>query len=225
MMRLTPLVTLHFLVLMAATPALTQGLAVVPQTVSDAFRPSYRAFDTVSLVNESARDIRVDSITIRLLDGGANPRPAEFTACKTCPHDSLYAYNYNGWMYGHTLDRSLRYLRDSLFLIQDGSGVPVSVSLAPGASAPFALHYPVNCPVCGRMPSYPGATRYAFTFIASDGSRAVLNVEANFATAVIGRIPSLERAGPGAAHDAAGRAVSGAGRSIRYPMPDQNPRR
>lgn len=74
-------------------------------------------------------------------------------------------------------------------------------------------------PVWGRMPSYPGATRYAFTFIASEGSRAVLNVEADHASALIQVEPSLKRAGPGAARDAAGRSNSGIGRAILYRQP------
>jgi hypothetical protein len=115
----------------------------------------------------------------------------------------------------------LRYLRDSLFLLQDGSGKPVTINLAPGASASFALHYPVNCPVCGRLPSYPGATRYAFTFIASEGSRAVLTVDLDDASTRIKAGTSLKRAGQGslrkaAGSDAAGRSHSGADRAILF---------
>jgi hypothetical protein len=194
-------------------------LEVFPDTVADDLRPRDGAFDTVSLVNRTADALRVDSITIRFLDGGANPRPADFTACKTCPPDSIGAYIYAGWLYGSSLAQSMRYLRDSLFLIQDQHGLPVTVSLAPGASIPFALHYPVNCPVCGRLPGYPGATRYAFTFIASEGSRAVLNVEAEHASALIRAEPSLKRTAPRAARDAAGRSNPGIGRAILYRDP------
>jgi hypothetical protein len=66
------------------------------------------------------------------------------------------------------------------------------------------------------MPSYPGATRYAFTFIASEGSRAVLSIEANQASGLLRRNPPLESAGFGAARDAAGRSKSNAGRAILF---------
>lgn len=218
-MRISRLSAILTLVLAPAMAARAQGLEVIPDSVTVDFRFGADAFDTVSLVNKTAGMLRVDSITIRLLDGGANPRPADFTACKACPPDSIGAYIYSGWLYGSSLAQSLRYLRDSLFLIQDRFGVPVSVSLAPGVSAPFALQYPVNCPVCGRPPSYPGATRYAFTFIASDGGRAVLNVGANHASALIRAEPSPGKTAPGAARDAAGRSNHGAGRAILFRNP------
>ena len=215
-MRISRLRAIMPMVLLSATTALAQGLEVVPNTLADDFRPVFSAFDTVSLVNTTSGAVRVDSITIRFLNGGANPRPADFTACKTCPPDSIGYYIYSGWLYGPSLNQSLRYLRDSLFLIQDQHGVPATVDLAPGASAPFALYYPINCPVCGRLPIYPGATRYAFTFIASVGGRAILNVELDGASRLIKREPSLKRAGPGAARDAAGRWDSGARGAVLY---------
>jgi hypothetical protein len=215
-MRINRLSAIIPMVLLLATAAAAQGLEVGPQTLTDNFRPETGAFDSVSLVNKTANALRVDSITIRFLDGGATPRPADFTACKTCPPDSIGAYFYGGWLYGSSFSQSLRYLRDSLFLIQDRFGAPVTVSLAPGASSTFALHYPVNCPVCGRPASYPGATRYAFTFIASEGGRALLNVEVDHASSLVKKAPSLQKAGPGAVRDAAGRSNSGAGRAILY---------
>jgi hypothetical protein len=215
-MRINLLSAIMPMVLLTAAAAAAQGLEVVPKTLAADFRPEAGAFDSVSLVNQTAGALRVDSITIRFLDGGATPRPADFTACKTCPSDSIGAYIYAGWLYGSSLNQSLRYLRDSLFLIQDRFGAPVTVNLAPGASSSFALHYPVNCPVCGRPASYPGATRYAFTFIASEGGSAVLNLEVDHATSLAKRAPSLQRAGPGAARDAAGRSNSGAGGAILY---------
>lgn len=215
-MRTSSLIAMAPLVLLPATTAPAQGLEVSPRTVAGDFRPSLGAFDTVTLLNKTADVLRVDSITIRFLDGGADPRPADFTACKACPPDTIGAYVYGGWLYGPTLAQSLRYLRDSLFLIQDRHGVPVTLSLSPGASAPFALFHPVNCPVCGREPGYPGATRYAFTFIASEGSRAVLNLDLNPPSGLVRRETSPGIAVPGVARDAAGRSNHGDGRAIRF---------
>jgi hypothetical protein len=191
---------------MAAAPALSQGLTVVPESVSAELEPSTSAFDTIHLVNNTQATIRVDSITLRFLDGGPNSKPGDFTACKACAPDSLGAYVYSGWLYGE--NQSLRYLRDSLFLIQDSHGVPVSVSVAGAASAPFALFFPVNCPFCGRLPAYPGTSRYAYTFIAANGSRAGLSVVVGHPTGLFPGVTRPETTAPVQARDAAGRVLS-----------------
>jgi hypothetical protein len=182
---------------LAALPAMGEGLKAVPDSVRSDARPDVYAFDTVMLVNDGQAALRVDSITIRFLDGGTNPKPGDFTACKTCPRDTLGAYVYGGWLYGTPLNQSLGYLRDSLFLIQDSHGLPVSLSVGAGASVPFALFLPVNCPYCGRPASFPGSTRYAFTFIASDGSRAGLKVAVAQPTRLSNREPRPARTHPG----------------------------
>jgi hypothetical protein len=201
---------------LSATPALSQGLKAVPDSVRSDLRPGSRAFDTVLLVNNSQVALRVDSITIRFLDGGANPNPGDFTACKSCAPDSLGAYVYSGWLYGSSQNQSLRYLRDSLFLIQDSHGAPVSLSVGGGASVPFALYFPVNCPFCGRPAAYPGATRYAFTFIASEGSQTGLSVAVAAPTGLFNREPRPARIRPGKERDAAGRIESRAAGAILY---------
>jgi hypothetical protein len=193
---------------LSAAPALGQGLKAVPDSAWAELQPSSSAFDTILLVNPTQAALRVDSITIRLLDGGPNPKASDFTACKACAPDSLGAYVYGGWLYGTSQNQSLRYLRDSLFLIQDNHGVPVSLNVAGGASAPFALYFPVNCPFCGRLPAYPGATHYAFTFIAADGSRAGLAVAVGHPSALIFRESRPARNDPGQTRDAAGRIES-----------------
>ncbi len=217
---------MYLLLLLVLAPAFGQGLIVAPDSVVVGVQPGLLPFDTVLLTNSSAGLLRVDSITIRLLDGGANPRPGDFTACKTCPPDTIGRDVYGGWMYGYPDFYSLRYLQDSLFLIQDDHGVPVTLSIGPGASLPFALQFPVNCPVCGRLPTYPGADRYAFTFISSEGGRAVVEVRVDRpnATGMPGKRPSSPKSGPGAARDAArdaaGRkAKPGAAPVIRFRNP------
>jgi hypothetical protein len=200
--------------LLTVAPAFGQGIEALPDTVVVAFRTNPLPFDTVLLANRSADTVRVDSITIRLLDGGANPRPEDFTACKTCPPDSAGRYIYGGWVYGYPDLYPLRYLRDSLFLIQDQKGVPVAFSIGPGASHPFALNIPVNCPVCGRMPSFPGASRYAFTFISSEGGRAVLDIQVTRPTGISGKRTSPRTSRPEAADDAA-KARDAAGRKAK----------
>lgn len=119
-------------------------------------------------------------------------------------------------MYGASTAQSLRYLRDSLFLIQDSRGAPVALDIGAGATVPFGLDFPVNCPVCGRMPSYPGATRYAFTFVSSDAGRAELSLAVSHPTAAMRperfSVPA-PRAKP---RDAAGRARRESGRAILF---------
>lgn len=201
---------------LASSGALGQGLTAVPDSLRCELRTGSNAFDTVLLVNSGQTALRVDSITLRLLDGGANPKPGDFTACKACAPDSLGSYVYGGWLYGYAQNQSLRYLRDSLFLIQDIHGVPVTLDVGASASVPFALFFPVNCPFCGRPAAYPGAERYAFTFIASDGGRAGLTVRVDHATALTRRGANAARARSGPSRDAAGRLRPRAPAVLRF---------
>lgn len=185
---------------MAASIAMA-GLDVVPDTVNANAARGTRAFDTVSLVNRSPGSIRVDSILIRFLDGN---KPGDFIACKGCAPESIGAYVYNGWLYGPGSNQSLRYLRDSLFLLQDAHGAPVSVTVG-GTPSPFALYFPINCPFCDRPAAYPAAAHYAYAFIGDDGSRADLTVSVGPTSGVFRReIPPLP-AHHAKARDAAGK--------------------
>jgi hypothetical protein len=49
----------------------------------------------------------------------------------------------------------MRYVRDSLFLLQAAKVKPVSLALPTNDALPFALDFPIHCPICGRMPSFP----------------------------------------------------------------------
>src|SRR5690606_35739204 len=64
---------MYLLLLLVLAPAFGQGLIVAPDSVVVGVQPGLLPFDTVLLTNSSAGLLRVDSITIRLLDGGANP--------------------------------------------------------------------------------------------------------------------------------------------------------
>jgi hypothetical protein len=159
------------------TIALSAGIAIQPASIETDKQPGYQPYDTVMVLNLSTTPLRVDSITLRFLNGGPNPNPNDFIACKTCPHDTLSHYVYGGWTYGSMEAISLRYVQDSLFLLQDQKGKPVSLELQALDSIAFPLEFPINCPVCGRLPSYPGATQYRFTFYSSDGSALALEVK------------------------------------------------
>jgi hypothetical protein len=78
------------------------------------------------------------------------------------------------------------------------------------------LFLPVNCPYCGRPASFPGSTRYAFTFIASDGSRAGLKVAVAQPTRLSNREPRPARTHPGKGRNAAGRIGSRAAGGVLY---------
>jgi hypothetical protein len=143
------------------------GLEVKPDSLSFTLKLMsnyYNALDTITLYNTSADRIQVDSVYIRFLNGVST----DFTAGKGLDPTQFSQYNYQGWVYGGA-NISLRYVKDSLFLLQDSVGNPLHWLLQPGDSLLFGLRVVVNCPVCGRKPSFPGTTRFLYSFIAADG--------------------------------------------------------
>ena len=142
------------------------GLDITPDSLTRGitWTDYHEALDTLIISNPGTSEVRVDSITVRLLDGDST----DFIACSECEPGNFGNYAYRGWVFGVT-DTTFRYVKDSLFLLQDGSGLPVSFSVAADGTAKFALHLMVNCPICGRMPSIPKTVHYAFMFHSSSG--------------------------------------------------------
>jgi hypothetical protein len=155
-------------------PACCYALQVVPDSVSKSVHPMLMidsALDSVFLKNNTAATVIVDSIVIRFLDGDS----LDFSRGSDCRPSVYYDYVYRGWTYGLTYE-TLRYMRDSLFLLQDSAGNPISLSIGPNDSALFTLYIIINCPICGRMPAFPATTRYLYTFHTSTGTSADLAV-------------------------------------------------
>jgi hypothetical protein len=143
-------------------PILCLGLEVDPDSMALSLLPfaNYnKVIDTIKLVNTGNGALTVDSVTIRFLDGDS----MDFKRGYDCDWGKYYDYNYKGWVYGMTY-LSLRYVKDSLFLLQDSSGVPITVSIPSHDTADFRLAMVVNCVVCGRMPAFPNTTRFLYTF-------------------------------------------------------------
>jgi hypothetical protein len=153
------------------------GLTIEPDVVVKNISPlmEYNApIDTVIISNTGGTDVVVDSITIQLLDGDS----IDFAAGKTCEPGSASCYLYGGWMFGSS-NVTLRYLRDSLFLLQNSDGNPVTITVAANSTAEFEIELFVNCPVCGRMPSFPGTVDYRYLFYTAGQSPDTLQLKIN----------------------------------------------
>lgn len=138
------------------------GLEMEPDSIVREIEPLmvYNApVETLTIQNRTGADVAVDSITIRFRDGDSS----DFSMGIDCQWDQLSDYYYRGWVYGMT-SNTLRYVRDSLFLLQDSSGSPVTFTVAPDDSAEFPVWLIVNCPECGRKPSFPATERYLYIF-------------------------------------------------------------
>jgi hypothetical protein len=152
----------------------TLGLNIIPDSISKSVAPmSYYGLplETIKLKNQSNTVIAVDSILIRFQNGDSS----DFRMGFDCQPTQFYDYNYKGWVYG-SFNKTLRYLRDSLFLLQDSVGNIITISIAPNDSADFIVYLVVNCPICGRMPSFPKTTRYLYLFHSSSGKSDSLKV-------------------------------------------------
>lgn len=142
------------------------GLEIKP--VSLTISPSFvskisAAIDTITIKNTSEIVVTIDTVTITFLNGDS----ADFRNGVNCM--DYTCFNYNGWSYGALSHQFLRYLRDSLYLLQDLSGNPVRYTLQPHDSMDFIVYSAINCPVCGRMPSFPATTRFRFDFVGGSG--------------------------------------------------------
>ena len=127
-----------------------------------------------------------------------------------CRPTQFYDYNYDGWVYG-SLNKTLRYLRDSLFLLQDTSGNIATISIAPNDSSDFIIYLVVNCPLCARSPSFPKTTRYLYLFQNSSGRSDSLKVYINDKTFIekprMPDRPQFTQIGNAKIFDFAGRTV------------------
>ena len=149
------------------------GLEIQPDSLSRTLRLLsyyYAPIDTIVLYNPGSERISIDTVFIKFLNGSI---PTDFQAGKDCDPTHFYQYVYQGWVYGSDIV-SLRYVSDSIFLLQDSVGIPRRYQLQPGDSLLFHLNVISNCPVCGRMPSFPATTRFLYSFIAAEGGATFL---------------------------------------------------
>jgi hypothetical protein len=157
------------------------GLEIKPAslTISPSFVSKISAaIDTITLTNTSNAVVSIDTVTITFLNGDS----ADFRSGIGCTDYSCF--NYGGWSYGASSHQALHYLRDSLYMLQDVSAGVVRYTLQPHDSLKFIVYSAINCPVCGRMPSFPKTTRFRFDFIGGNGVRDsfLLNLENPTAT-------------------------------------------
>lgn len=144
------------------------GLTLDPDSLTRSIAPltNYNGpVDSVLITNEGAAMVTVDSVHIRFSNGDSG----DFVAGRECRPDQFFEYVYGGWVLGG-LNRSLRYVKDSLFLLQDSIGNPVSFSVAKDNPFIFRVYLPVNCPYCGRLPSFPSTTEYLYLFFTASGT-------------------------------------------------------
>ncbi len=165
------------------------AMSVSPDSLRLDVQPMMDIFDTIGTVHleqSSPGDSVVDSVFVRLLDGDS----ADFVAGAQCDDTSFACHLYGGWVFGDA-PVALSYVRDSLFLLVDTTGTPLTIRVPVDTGADFALRTIVNCPVCGRMPSFPATTTYEYTFVARSGLDAVAVVTTT-TTAVV-RLPTGKR--------------------------------
>ncbi len=162
------------LLLVLFLPACGFGFNIQPDSIvvdSFSFLKMHSAIDTIYLKNETNSTMTIDSIKIRFIDGN----PTDFRKGIDCQPEEFLEYNYQGWLYGDTRI-SLRYLRDSLFMLQDSSGNLIKISLNPNDSTFFYIQEIINCLFCGRMPSFPATSKYIYSFFLSDNTISNLKV-------------------------------------------------
>lgn len=152
------------------------GLEIKPASLTispNSMSPVTAAFDTIAIVNTSNNVVSIDTVTITFLNGDS----ADFRCGVGCTDFSCF--NYGGWSYGATTHQALRYLHDSLYLLQDLSTGVVKYTLQPHDSAEFIVYSAINCPVCNRMPAFPKTTHFRYDFIGGKSVHAtfLLNLE------------------------------------------------
>lgn len=144
------------------------GLDIKPDSLSLALK----SFDTITLYNNANDQIQIDTIFIKFQNGDS----VDFERGKACDSANVSCYNYSGWSYGWSESSattiSLRYVKDSLFLLQNSTGNPIEYTISPHDSLQFVVSTIVNCPACDRMPIFPATTKFQYAFITNDGQKA-----------------------------------------------------
>jgi hypothetical protein len=167
------------------------AITLLPDSSSVTIQPMQSinmVIDSVKICNTAPTPVTIDSIFIKFLNGDST----DFLMGINCDPANFNQYFYRGWVFG-IANKSLRYVRDSVFLLQDSLGAPVAVSIGANSCTAFPLREITNCPVCGRMPSFPKTTRYSYTFCTSGGNKVFL-LKVNDVTPVsYGRVTSLLR--------------------------------
>jgi hypothetical protein len=151
------------------------GLELNPDSItisSSLIKKITGTIDTIIIKNNGESPVSIDSVKIMFLNGDS----VDFRSGKNCTDFSCY--NYSGWSYGMS-QQVLHYLCDSLYLLQDVSGNLLQYTIQPYDSVIFPLWSAINCPVCGRRPSFPTTTRFRFDFVGKNGMRDTffLNVQ------------------------------------------------
>ncbi len=151
------------------------GLEVRPDSLSltvNLMQNRYKVLDTITLHNPSGEQIQIDTVSIKFLNGDS----IDFKRGKNCDSSNLSCYNYSGWTYGMFSNSmksiSLRYIKDSLFLLQDTAGNPVEYTIPSNDSLQFGVCSIINCSLCDRTPSFPATTKFQYSFIARNGQKA-----------------------------------------------------
>jgi hypothetical protein len=185
----------------------SHAITLVPDSSSVTIQPMTSmtmVIDSVRICNAAPVSVTIDSIIIKFLNGDS----ADFNRGKNCDPAKYYEYIYNGWISGIS-KQTLRYVRDSVFLLQDSLGAPVTISIDANACTTFPIREITNCASCGRLPSFPKTTRYSYTFFSSSGNSTFL-LKVNDVTAVsYPRIHAIviQQKPPQAAFDARGRIL------------------
>jgi hypothetical protein len=141
------------------------GLELNPDSItisSNLIKKISGTIDTIIIKNTGESAVSIDSVKIMFLNGDS----FDLRSGKNCADFSCY--NYSGWSYGMS-QQVLHYLHDSLFLLEDVSGNLLKYTIQPHDSVKFPLWSVINCPVCGRMPSFPTTTRFRFDFVGKNG--------------------------------------------------------
>jgi hypothetical protein len=179
-----------FIVIFALFTA-SYAITLVPDSSSVTIQPMSSintVIDSVKICNSDPASITIDSIIIKFLNGDSS----DFARGKNCDPANFFQYFYGGWVFGAS-NKSLRYIRDSVFLLQDSLGAPVAISIGANSCITFPLREITNCPVCGRMPSFPKTTRYSYTFFTSGGNKVFIFKINDMTPVSYGRVTSLLR--------------------------------
>ena len=117
----------------------SRAITLVPDSSSVTIQPMQsidKVIDSVRICSTAPASVTIDSIIIKFLNGDS----ADFSRGKNCNPQNYFEYFYQGWVYGMT-NKTLRYIRDSVFLLQDSLGTPV-------ANSNNAFSKLSNSPIC-----------------------------------------------------------------------------
>jgi hypothetical protein len=162
-------------------PKQTAGLEINPDSSSlslHLIRNYPEAIDTIIIKNCGDKPLSIDTVAIKFLNGAT----VDFRCGINCK--SFSDYNYSGWTYGFS-SQTLRYRCDSLFLLQDSDCNLVKYAVPAHDSMKFILRIITNCPICGRMPSFPTTTSFKYDFIEKNGGHNYFILNLKNATGTI----------------------------------------